>query len=76
MSRIAGGPLAFALGLSLVTAEIRAQDKPSSPSEQYKAILKESQDRHNAAYKEYVASAPKDGQPSDEKLTAFVGRAR
>jgi hypothetical protein len=75
MSRIAGGSLAFALGLSLVTAEIRAQDKPSLPSEQYKGILKESQDLFNAAYKEFLASAPKDGQPSDEKRMEFAGRA-
>ena len=75
MSRIVGGLLAFALGLSLVAAEIRAQDRPSSPSEQYKAILKESQDRYNASHKEYVASAPKGGMPSDERRMEFVGRA-
>src|SRR5262249_11937249 len=75
MSRIVGGLLAFALGLSLVAAENRAQDQPSSPSEQYKAILKESQDRHNASYKEFVASAPKGREPSDEQRMAFVGRA-
>jgi hypothetical protein len=75
MSRIVGGLLAFALGLSLVAAEIRAQDKPSSPSEQYRAILKESQDRYNASHKEYVASAPEGGIPSDERRMEFVGRA-
>jgi hypothetical protein len=75
MSRIVGGLLAFAIGLSPVEAEIRAQDKPSSPSEQYKAILKESQDRYNASHKEYVASAPKGGSPSDERRMEFVGRA-
>jgi hypothetical protein len=75
MSRIIGGLLAFALGLSLVAAEVRAQDKLSSPSEQFKAILKESQDRSNAAHKEFVASAPEGRQPSDEKRMEFVGRA-
>jgi hypothetical protein len=74
MSRIVGGLLAFALGLSLVTAEIQAQDKPSSPSEQYKAILKESQDRFSASHKEYVASAPQGSMPSDEQRMVFVGR--
>jgi hypothetical protein len=75
MSRIVGGLLAFAFGLSLVGTEIRAQDKPSSPSEQYKAILKESQDRYNASHKEFVASAPKGSLPSDERRMEFVGRA-
>jgi hypothetical protein len=75
MSRIVGGLLALALGLSLVAAEIRAQDKPASPSEQYKAILKESQDRYNASHKEFVASAPKGSTPSDEQRMVFVGRA-
>jgi hypothetical protein len=34
MSRLVGGLLAFAIGMSLVEAEIRAQDLPSAPSEQ------------------------------------------
>jgi hypothetical protein len=72
---VALGWVAFALGLSPVAAEVRAQDKPSSPPEQYKAILKESQDRYNAAHKEFVASAPKGGMPSDERRMEFVGRA-
>jgi len=75
MSRIVGGLLAFALGLPPVAAEIRAQDRPSAPSEQYKAILKDSQDRYNAAHKEFVASAPRGRQPSDEQRMTFVGRA-
>src|SRR5262249_51176331 len=62
-------------GLSLVAAETRAQDKPSSPSEQYKALLKESQDRYNASFKEFVASAPKGSIPSDERRMELVGRA-
>jgi hypothetical protein len=75
MSRIAWGSPAFALGLSLVAAEIRAQDQQPSPSAQYKAILKESRDRYDASHREFVASAPKGGQPSDEKRMEFVGRA-
>jgi hypothetical protein len=75
MSRIVGGLLAFALGLTPVAAEVRADDRPSSPSEQYKAILKDSQDRYNAAHKEFVASAPKGREPSDEQRMTFVGRA-
>src|SRR5262249_43763977 len=75
MSRIVGGLLAFALGLPPFATEVRAQDRPSAPSEQYKAILKDSQDRYNAAHKEFVASAPKGGEPSDEQRMTFVGRA-
>ena len=75
MSRIVGGLLAFALGLPPVAAELRAQDRPSAPSERYKVILKESEDRYNAAHKEFVASAPKGRQPSDEQRMTFVGRA-
>src|SRR5215472_13125916 len=75
MSRIVEGLPAFALGLSLVAVELRAQDQPSSPSEQYQAILKETQDRHNASHKEFVASAPKGDTPSDERRMEFVGRA-
>ena len=75
MNRVVGGFLALALGLSLVAAEVRGQDRPATPSEQYKAILKESQDRYNASHKEFVASAPKGGMPSDEKRMEFVGRA-
>jgi hypothetical protein len=73
--RIFGGLPALALGLSLVTAEIRAQEKPPTPSEQYKAILKDSEDRSNASHKEFMASAPKGGMPSDEQRMVFVGRA-
>jgi hypothetical protein len=73
MRRIIGGFLA--LGLSLIAAECQAQEKLATPAEQYKAILKETQDRSDARYKEFVASAPKGREPSDEQLMAFVGRA-
>jgi hypothetical protein len=75
MNHIVGGLFAFALGLSPVAAEIQSQDKSPSPSEQYKAILKESQDRNNASRKDYVASASKDSMPSDERRMEFVGRS-
>jgi hypothetical protein len=75
MSRIVGGFLVLGLGLSVFAAEIQAQHKPATPAEQYKAILKESQDRYNASHKEYVASAPKGSMPSDERRMEFVGRA-
>jgi hypothetical protein len=73
MSRSVGGFLA--LGLSLIAAECQAQDKPATPAEQYKALLKESQARYNASHKEYVASAPKGSMPSDERRMELVGRA-
>ena len=75
MSRIVGGFLVLGLGLSVFAAELQAQEKPATPSEQYKAILKESQSRYNASHKEYVASAPKGSMPSDERRMEFVGRA-
>jgi len=73
--RIVGGFPALALGLSLLAAGVRAQEKPLSPSEQYRAILKDSQDRSSASHKEFVASAPGGSMPSDEQRMAFVGRA-
>ena len=65
----------LALGLAVPLAAVQAQNTPATPAEQYKAILKESQDLYDAAHKEFVASAPKGGKPSDEQRTAFVGRA-
>ena len=73
--RIVGGFPALALGLSLLAAGVRAQERPPSPSEQYRAILKTSEDRSNASHKEFVASAPKGGEHSDEQRMTFVGRA-
>jgi hypothetical protein len=75
MSRFIEGSLALALGLSSVAAEVRAQERPATPAEQYKAILKETKDRSDARYKEFVASAPKGREPSYEQRMAFVGRA-
>jgi len=75
MNRIVGASLALGLGLAVVAAEARGQDGPAAtPAEQYKAIQKETQGLYDAAYKTFIASA-KDGQPSDERRTAFVGRA-
>ena len=75
MSRSIAGALAPAFVLLLVAVEIRAQDQPTSPSEQYKAIRKESQALYDASHRAFVASAPKDARPSDERRLAFVGRA-
>ena len=43
MNRIFGASLALGVGLAVVAAEVRGQDRPATPAEQYKAILKESQ---------------------------------
>jgi hypothetical protein len=75
MRRFLAGFLALALGLSSVAAEVRAQERPATPAEQYKAILKETQDLQDASHKEFVASATKGRQPSDEARMKFVGRA-
>jgi hypothetical protein len=75
MNRFVGGFLGLALGLSATSVQVWAQDRPSTPAEQYKAILKESQDQYNASHEEFVASAPQGRQPSDEQRKVFVGRA-
>lgn len=75
MNRLVEGFLALALGSASVAAEVRAQDRPATPAEQYKAILEETQQRENASHKEFTASAPKGGQAPDEKRMAYVGRA-
>jgi hypothetical protein len=75
MNRFVEGFLALALGLSSVAAEVRAQDRPATPAEQYKEILKETHALYSARHKEFVASAPRGREPSDEQRMAFVGRA-
>lgn len=72
MKRFSGGIAILLLGLP---AAIAQSDRPATPTEQFKAIVKESQDRYNAAQKEFVASAPKGGTPSDERRMKLVGRA-
>ena len=67
--------LLLALCLAAPLAAIGAQTTPTSPAEQYRAILKESQALYDAAQKRFAASAPKGGTPSDEQRTALVGRA-
>jgi hypothetical protein len=68
------GLLAFVVGVPLAATEILAQERLPTPLEQFKAILKESQDRYDASHKEFVASAPKGGMPSDARRMEFVGR--
>jgi hypothetical protein len=65
----------LALGMGLPLAAAHAQTTPTTPAEQYRAILKESQALYDAAQRQFVASTPKGGTPSDERRTAFVGRA-
>ena len=40
MERIVGGILVFLLGLSLAMAEDKSADKPTTPEEQYKSLVK------------------------------------
>jgi hypothetical protein len=75
MKPLSGGIAILLLGLPAVTAQPPGPDQSATPAEQFKAIVKESQDRYNAAQKEFVASAPKDGTPSDERRMKLVGRA-
>jgi hypothetical protein len=62
MDRIVGGILILVLCLSVVAAEDQGQERPSTPAEQYKALLKEYQD------------ASSGGVLSDEERMKFVGR--
>jgi hypothetical protein len=70
-----GSFLAFALVWPPRSSEAQGQEMSAAPREQYQAILKESEARHNALHKQFVASAPQGGVPSDEDRMAFVGRA-
>ena len=70
MNRNMGILLALGMGLPLAVAHAQ-----TTPAEQYEAILKQSQALYDAAHKQFVASAPKGGTPSDEQRTVFVGRA-
>src|SRR5262249_60228046 len=74
MGHLIEGFLALALGWSSVAAEVRAQERQATPAEQYKAILKETQDLQDANYKEFVAHATKGRQPPDEARMKLVGR--
>ncbi len=62
MQRIVGGILVLLLAL-LVGAECEGQNKPATPAEQYKAILKE-----------YQAASSSGRALSDEERRKFVGR--
>lgn len=75
MRRLSGGITFLLLGLPAAVAQPPGPDQAATPREQYKAILKESQDRYNAAQNEFVATAPKGGTPSDEERMKLVGRA-
>ena len=75
MNRIFGASLALGVGLAVVAAEVRGQDRPATPAEQYKALVKESQSRYDAAQKEAFKSVPKGGVLPDDKRTTLVGLA-
>jgi hypothetical protein len=63
MQRIVGGILVLVLGLSVAAADGKGQEKPATPTEQYKALLKEYQD------------ASSSGRAlSDEERMKFVGQ--
>ena len=51
MERIVGGILVFLLGLSLAMAEDQSADKPTTPEEQYKSLVKEYYSATNAFWK-------------------------
>ncbi len=70
MYRNVSSLLSLVMSLPLVAAHAQ-----TTPAERYRAILKESQTLYDAAHKQFVASAPKGGTPSDEQRTVFVGRA-
>jgi hypothetical protein len=75
MKCVVGSFLAFALGWPPLSPEAQRQETPAAPREQYQALLKESEARQNALHRQFVASAPKGGVPTDEDRMAFVGRA-
>src|SRR5689334_2430835 len=75
MNRIFGTSLALGVGLVAVAAEVRGQDRPAAPAEQYKALVKESQSRYDAAQEEAFRSVPKGGILPDDKRTTLVGLA-
>jgi hypothetical protein len=56
MDRIAGEILVLALALSVTAAEDDGKDKPATPAEQYKALLKEYQDASEVFSKAYTAA--------------------
>jgi hypothetical protein len=62
MQRIVGGILVLVLGLSASAAGGDGPDKPATPAEQYKALLKEYQE------------AGSGGAPSDEERMKLIGR--
>jgi hypothetical protein len=63
MSRIVGGFLILGLGLAAVAAEDPAQERPATPAEQYKALLKAQE----------LASSPGRALSYEERLQ-FIGK--
>jgi hypothetical protein len=64
MNRIVGGSVFLLLGTTLVVAEDRGQDRPTStPEQQYKALLKE----YNDAYQDYSRAFREAATPQDRQ---------
>src|SRR5262245_26034427 len=55
MDRIVGATLALVFALPLVSAALAGQDRPATPTDQYKALLKEYQEAQDVFSKAYVA---------------------
>lgn len=75
MKHLFGDVLALALGLSSIAPAVRAQERPATPAEQYKSILREFQRREEASHKEFAASVTKGGSPPDETRKEYIGRS-
>src|SRR5262249_38195594 len=78
MSRTAGGVLVLLLALPAARADDKLKDKPTTPQEQYKALLKEHQDAMQA-FEQDIRKAKTDEErvkvieekyPKPEKLAA------
>lgn len=75
MNRTFKAPSTLALSLAVVSAVVWGQDRAATPTEQYKALVKESESRYNSAQKEAFKSVPKGGILPDDKRTTLVGFA-
>jgi hypothetical protein len=56
MDRVAGGTLVLVLALLVAAVAVAGQDRPATPAEQYKTLLKEHQDAVDVFSKAYFAA--------------------
>src|SRR5262249_53072965 len=56
MDRMVRATLVLVLALPVVSAALAGQDRPATPTEQYKALLKEYQEAQDAFSKAYLAA--------------------